>query len=326
MSDLSLEDRKLDLESKIELSESESERRELLTDLAGVVAEIAAQGAVEGAVAAVDPREVEVSRPDGMALVVRQDVPEDVFRAMDALDEGQILDALQGRPSEVMVYSFRSGGKLQTGLSYAGVCECVREMNVSGFARIRVSPDVKPVVEEYQEEDQQGALVTYFRVTVYAEDLKNGGGQYGMASQRKFQSFRDKARKPELDSFALTKALSKAQRNAMLPLVPVEFREVVIAQALKDEARVRQIRAGEVGDLAELPPPLTDERAEAQRETCRELFRQLQKVNRLAVLPAQHHVYLSRAEHSHERLGEYIAYLEQKVSEETAKAVVEGAG
>ena len=106
----------------------------------------------------------------------------------------------------------------------------------------------------------------------------------------------------------------------MLPLVPVEFREVVIAQALKDETRVRQIKAGGAGDLAELPPPLTDERAEAQKETARALYVELQAVNRLALLPRAHHAYLSRAEHSHERLAEYIAYLEQMLAEEKAKA------
>lgn len=261
----------------------------------------------------VDSTAVEEAR--AAEVVVRPDVEQDVFAAMDALDENQILDALQGRPSQVMAYSFKSGGKTQTGLSYAGVAECVREMNVRGFTSIRVSPNVPPVIEEFQEEDEKGQTVTYFRVTTYAEDSKNGGGQYGMATQRKFQGFRDKSRKPELDHFALTKALSKSQRNAMLPLIPVEFREVVIAQALDDPARVQQIRAGGAGQLADLPAPLTDERAEAQRETARALFREIQAVNRLFMLPAQHHAYLTRAEHSHARLDEYIAYLQDKLDE-----------
>ena len=268
--------------------------------------------------AVVDSTAVEESRAAEVA--VRPDVEQDVFRAMNALNENQILDALQGRPSEVMVYSFpKKGGGTQSGLSWAGVAECVRTMNVGGYARIRVSPEHKPIIEEYQEEDEKGVVVTYFRVLTYAEDEQNGGGGWGMASQPKFQTFKDRTKKPALDHYALVKALSKSQRNAMLPLIPVDYRETVIAQALKDEARVKQIRAGGAGDLAELPPPLTDERAEAQRETARALYHELQEVNRLAVLPAAFHAYMTRAEHSHERLDEFIAYLQQKLAEEKAK-------
>lgn len=264
----------------------------------------------------VDSTAVEESRAAEVA--VRPDVESDVFRAMDALDENQILDALQGAPSAVVVYSFETGGKRQTGLSYAGVCEAVREMNANGYAEIRVA-QTPPLVEEFQEEDENGKTVTFFRVTVYAEDAKNGGGNWGTATQAKFRTFRSASRKPELDSFAMAKALSKAQRNAMLVLIPVKFREVIIAQALHDEARVKQIRAGGVGELAELPPPLTDSRAEAQKDTARTLFRELQEMNRLALLPAAFHSYLTRAEHSHERLDEFVAYLQQKVDEEKAK-------
>src|SRR4051812_19137637 len=86
----------------------------------------------EGAVAA--------SAPAPGELVVRPDVPEDVFRAMDALDELQILEALEGRPSEIMVYSFEaSSGKVQTGLSWTGIAEVVRLTNQERHTRIRIS-------------------------------------------------------------------------------------------------------------------------------------------------------------------------------------------
>jgi len=263
----------------------------------------------------VTPEAVDTSRPAPDALVARGD--EDVFRVMDAMDEEQILDALQGRPSQVMVYSFKpkGGGKTQTGLSWQGVAEVVRTMNQARQTAIRVSPEVAPLATEVQEPDHNGELVTYIRVTVYAEDTLNGGGNWGTATQAKFQTFRDPDRKPQLDPFAFTKALSKAQRNAELSLTPVVFRETLIAQLLGDRSRVRQIRSGDAGPVAELPPPLTDERALAQKDSARELFRAVQAIDRLALMPAQFHTYLSRAEHSHQRLDEFIAYLQDKLEE-----------
>lgn len=295
---------RLELEGRLELAESDAEREEIRAQLDAVA-----------------PAVPEVVESTATEVVVRPDVEQDVYLAMDAMDEAQIMDALQGRPSEVMVYSFpKKGGGTQHGLSWAGVAECVRTMNVEGHTRIRVSPNHAPIIEEYQEDDSTGTIITYHRVLVYAEDEKNGGGNWGLASQAKFQTFKDKGRKPELDHFGLTKCLSKAQRNAMHPLIPVEYRELVIAQALKDEARVRQIRAGGTGATPDLPPPLRDEKALAQVETARKLFRELQEVNRLAMYPAVFNQYLTRAESSHQRLDDLIAHLEGELEKQKGGA------
>jgi hypothetical protein len=267
---------------------------------------------VEGT--AVEEGAVQGSAPAPAELAVRPDVPEDVFRAMDAHDELQILEALEGRPAEIMVYSFRSGGKTQTGLSYAGVAEVVRTMNAAGHTKIRVSPEFAPIVEEVQEADENGDVITYVQVTVYAEDALTGGGNYGTARQQKFMTYRDENRKPTIDKFAFTKALSKAQRNAMLPLTPVMYRETLIAQMLNNAARVKELRLGMGDPTTELPPPLTDDRAVELKERIRATFKEIRDVDPMALLPGQFNAKLRRTEHEHEAMEELLAALEAQLA------------
>lgn len=245
----------------------------------------------------------------------------DAFKAMDRLDEQQILDALEGRPSDTIAYSFKTGGKQQTGLSYAGVAEVVRTMNAAGHTAIAISPDFAPLVAEVVEEDENGEPVTFIQVTVYAHDTRNGGGNYGTARQAKFVTFKDKGRKPQLDSFAFTKALSKSQRNAMAPLTPMVFREALIAQALNNPARVKELRLGMGDPTAELPPPLTDERAVALKDAIRAVFKQIRDLDPQALLPGQFHAKLQRVAHEHagmeellDALAGQLAHLREKAS------------
>ena len=265
-----------------------------------------------------DPEE---HKPEPAAAVARLDVPGDEFRAMDVLDEAQILDELQGRPSTVMVYSFGTGTERKTGLSYAGVAECVRTMNVRGYTRIRVAPAPPPIIEEVQETNDKGELVTFIQATVYAEDLQSGGGQWGTARQAKFQTYRQANRTPTLDPFAQTKALSKAQRNAMLPLVPVAFRETLIAQMLGDEARVKQIKAGAGAEQeAQLPPPVDDDRAKELRSAIFDAYDELKQVNRLALLPGRFNIDLQRSQHDHKLLEAFLERLRAQLAHEVEKA------
>jgi hypothetical protein len=264
---------------------------------------------VDGQVVPEEAGDADDFKPEPSALVAVDH--EDAFRAMDRADELQILDEIQGRALEAMVYSFESGGRKLTDLSYAGVREVVRTLNARGHTAIKVT-STPPTIEEFTEDGK-----TYYRVLVYAEDSRTGSGQWGTAVEPKHMEKRNGD--VVWDKFALTKALNKAQRNAMKALIPVEFQQTVIAQYLGDASKVRQIRAGAgAAEMAELPPPLTDPRAEAQKQRCRELFDDLKQISRLALLPAQFHAYLTRAEHSHERLDEFIAYLEQRVEEARA--------
>lgn len=252
-------------------------------------------------------------KPAPGELAVRPDVPDDVFRAMDALDEAQIVDALMGRPSEKLVYSFGSGSDRKTGLSYEGVAEVVREMNANRHTAIRVSPEVPPILREVQEEDENGKTITFVEALVYAEDTLNGGGDWGTARQAKFQVFRNEQRKPKLDPFATAKALSKAQRNAMKPLTPVVFREALIAKMLDNPQRVQELRLGMGDPTAEMPPPLTDERAQELKERIRAVFKEIRAVDFEALLPGQFNAKLRRVEHEHAAMEELLAALEAQL-------------
>lgn len=260
------------------------------------------------------------STPPPAALTVRPDVPEDVYRAMDALDEAQIVDALMGRPSEKLVYSFGTGSERKTGLSYEGVAEVVREMNANRHTAIRVSPHVAPIIRDVQDEDEDGHTIAYVEAVVYAEDTLNGGGNWGTARQARFQVFRNAQRKPKIDPFATAKALSKAQRNALKPLTPVVFREALIAKMLNNPVRVKELRLGMGDPTAEMPPPLTDERAAELKACIRAVFKQIRDVDPMALLPGQFHARLARAEHEHERMAELLAALESQLAHLQAEA------
>lgn len=258
----------------------------------------------------IDGVALEASAPGVGELVVDPRREADVFRAMDAHDEVQILDELSGRPSDVMVYSFESGGHLQTGLSYAGVAECVRTMNAAGWTSIRAAKDIAPQWEEVTEENEWGDTVTYIQVTVYAEDVKNGGGHYGVSRQAKFQVYREQEgkpkKKPKLDGFAANKALSKAQRNAMLLMIPAAYREAVIAKAINDQSRVKEIRVSMGDATAEMPPPLMDEQARALKAECRAIYDEIKLAagGPQSLPPGQFNIKLRRAEIEHRALEE----------------------
>lgn len=269
---------------------------------------------VVDAVAVEDLKEAAEFKPPASDLVVRPDIPEDVFRAMDAADESQIVDSLMGKPSEKLVYSFKVDGKPTTGLSHEGVAEVVREMNATPYAEIRVAKDFVPIIKEVQEENEAGELVTYLEALVYAEDAHNGGGYFGTARQPKFQTFRDKNRKPRLDPFATAKALSKAQRNALKLLTPVAWREALIAKHLGNPARVQQLRVGMGDPVAEMPPPLVDEMAVELKARIRGVYEQIRNIDLKALLPGQFNAKLRRVEHEHAAMEELLAALEAQLA------------
>lgn len=274
-----------------------------------------AEGGSEAQEAAPEIADADEFKPPAAELVALDS--QDVFRAMDRADELQILDELQGRALEVMVYSFSSGGKQLTDLSYAGVREVVRTLNVRGHTRIKISGATPPLVDEVSEDGD-----SYVRVMIYAEDQSTGSGQWGVATEPKHM----KKRNGDVvwDKFALTKALNKAQRNAMKALIPLEMQQTVVAQYLGDNAKVKKIQAGPGAQhLAELPPPLTDPRADAQKQEAREVYDSIKAEDRTALLPAAFHAYLVRAEHSHERLDEFLEYLRQRLAEVTEAAIPE---
>lgn len=227
--------------------------------------------------------------------------PPDVFRRMELEDERAVMEELQGRALDVMLYDFPGeGGKRNIGFGVVGVHEAVGTLNRRGYTRIRVSPEFEP---RFTEIDLHGEPA--IRCTVYAEDLGHGSGQWGTAEQPKKMTLKGGGKKP--DPFCYRKALSKAQRNALEPLVPLELREYLKAQYV-GAGRVKVI-PGADEPVAERPVPLDDEQAQAQIQRLTDLYDEIKAIDRLVMPPGQFNAIVQGAQHSHERLDHAIAHL-----------------
>jgi len=140
------------------------------------------------------------------------------YEAMDLVDENQIVNEIEGKIlDEALVYSFldKTTGKEITGLSWKGTKAVWWEFNKKKFTRMTVTDKV---------------IVTqgdgFIDVAVYAYDELRKIGAWGMARGYTKQS----TRSGQIDDrFASAKAMSKAQRNAMNQLFPMEL----VAKMLK---------------------------------------------------------------------------------------------
>lgn len=250
------------------------------------------------ALAKFDPNDF---KPGGDALVVAH--PQDVYRVLSVHDELQILEEIQGRALDVMVYSFPDDdGAMTTGLSYKGVAEVVRTLNVRGFTRIRVSPDFAPKFERV--EDEKGGEA--WQCTVFAENQFHGGGNYGTFVQPVIVELDNGQKVPS--PFVRTIALSKAQRNAYEPLLPVELVEALKAQYI-GQGRVKRIPQT-TPEASDVTPALTDDRAKEQIKRCEAIYDELREINAYAMVPGAFNRLIVQSHHDHDALDRTIGTLE----------------
>lgn len=128
---------------------------------------------------------------------------EDVYKLMDLRDEEQIVATLEGRYLDEFVYEFEQGGRKIIGLSWLGIQEAARELK-----SIKL-----PIEKVIRKEDEKQV-----EFMVEAIDEATKSSRIGIASQPKKIVLKD-GRVID-DPFAMQKALSKAQRNAIRPLIP----------------------------------------------------------------------------------------------------------
>ena len=129
----------------------------------------------------------------------------DKFQIMEHKDEQKILAELQGVYLDKFVYSFKQGNQDVVGISWAGIKEIAYRIG-----------EIDTSIEKYEETE------TAYVFIVKAVH-KGIGSRLGVSNQPK--NFNNG--KP--DPFALQKALSKAQRNAIRGVIP----EATIEQYLK---------------------------------------------------------------------------------------------
>ena len=124
---------------------------------------------------------------------------------LDRLEDAAIMGVVTSGDKEAFVYEFQQGGKTIRGLTVAGIDEAA---NFRGGITI-----TEPKIEEKDN--------SYF-VMVEAVDEVNKTTRWGCFEQPKKQGSKH-------DIFAITKAVSKAQRNALRKVLPQAWQLRAIA-------------------------------------------------------------------------------------------------
>ena len=127
-------------------------------------------------------------------------------------DDGEIIRSLTGDAIAEYVYSFKQGGKVVEGLTIAGINEAANRKG-----GIEVSD-----IQTAETPDSWTAIVK-------AADVRNDCSRYGAFEQPKAANGRP-------DPFAFTKAVHKAQRNAIKQLLPVPVIKEVLMYYLRQSA------------------------------------------------------------------------------------------
>ncbi len=134
----------------------------------------------------------------------------DAVAEIERLDETQILDSLKGRATEKLFYEINQRGQQQIALSWAGVKYFTLQAGHISIEEVRLS-----------ETDNQ------YQAIAWARDKKRDVRVMGAAVQSK--TFKPREGQSYPDEFALAKAVSKAQRNALRNLIP----EPLISEAYR---------------------------------------------------------------------------------------------
>ncbi len=119
------------------------------------------------------------------------------YEELDKVEDQTIIEIMTGQAVQDYVYSFKQGGRLVEGLTLAGINEAANRRG--GIT-----------VEDVQFEEKDDSWIAIVKAT----DTFTGSSRYGAFEQTKRMGSRE-------DPFAFTKAVHKAQRNAIKQLLPV---------------------------------------------------------------------------------------------------------
>ena len=146
---------------------------------------------------------------------------DDNVEVLDKVDDQSIINMMTGQAIQDYVYSFKQGGKTVEGLTLAGVNEA---------ANRRGGLFVESVT--YEEKD------TSWLVLAKAVDNVSGNSRFGAYEQSKKMGNRE-------DPHAFTKAIHKAQRNAIKQLLPLAVIKQVLNFYLHPDSQTKQLPKGE---------------------------------------------------------------------------------
>lgn len=146
------------------------------------------------------------------------------YEVVDQVDDQAIVELMTGQTIQDYVYSFKVGGRLIEGLTLAGINEAA---NRRGGIQ----------VEDMEYEERENSWIA----TVKAVDTITGNSRWGAYEQPKMNGSRP-------DPYAFTKAIHKAQRNAIKQLLPVPVIRDVLNFYLK-----RQVEGGTPKQQEQIP-------------------------------------------------------------------------
>jgi hypothetical protein len=155
-----------------------------------------------------ESKEKPVYTPTSLAVLENKN---QAFDLMNQRDDTQVLLEIQGGFMEEFVYSFPTKEGKVTGLSWVGTKEVARQMG-------NISVEDCDIMETAET----------FRVKCRAKDIARNVTMFGVAEQSKKMKLR--SGEESLDLHALSKAVSRAQRNAIRGLIPEIFIKKMIEQ------------------------------------------------------------------------------------------------
>ncbi len=160
------------------------------------------------------------------------------YEVVDQVDDQAIVELMTGQTIQDYVYSFKQGGRIVEGLTLAGINEAA---NRRGGIQ----------VEEVNYEETEDSWIA----TVKAVDTITGSSRFGAFSQAKKNGSRP-------DPYAFTKAIHKAQRNAIKQLLPVPVIREVLNYYLH-----RKVNAGNAALQQPIPKQAEGNITNAQKAT-----------------------------------------------------------
>ncbi len=277
-------------------------RDEITQDILKLEAQARREAGVIDVVAEEVGGDVSASRPAATDLVVASlppgaDRDHATMVVLDKADEDQVLSIIEERMDRVLLYDFNRSGTKVIDLSIKGVLEVVRLLNATGHARIRVMPETRVI--ERERRDVGNGEEEFVICSIAAMDEVSGLVVVGESMEPVLMRKRDGT--TPFDVFCRSKALSKAQRNALKGHIPERLRQAVIAMHKGDQQRVLEVKHGAGATAAaQLPPPVDSPEAKALEEECRETWQRIRTLKgwRERMLPGQYGAKLSRARSS----------------------------
>lgn len=270
--------------------------------------------------------------PAGSELVLHD--PQDRHETMvvlDAHDVAAIVQHAQRSALKKWVYKLPTG---ETGLSIDGVEDVVQQINWTGKARITTLPETLEV--ERIMEDLGNGPEPLWSATIFARDEMTGSALPGSSIEPVYMRLTDKTAAkwrakgknvPEdnrvFDIFSRQKAIQKAVRNAMDGFIPEELEQTIIGMFANDPSRVERIQTQAEAAVAEMPPPVDDEEMRgliAQADLRYDVIRELGGgKGKLELTPRMYQEYKLRSQHSHDRMRDFLEWLDGRHEEIEAK-------